>query len=299
MTTSDPNLAEFLKSFSPEELQKMNESTLQKTEAEYQDFLKHFRSGLCHVCGKPLASFSKNSPCLHWLLKPKGFKKRDFPLIYGSFNYAQISSFARWMASTVSSIANVNDLVEEHSGNKFIDFTARYRHITWSFSCGNSDFEGHQKSAVYNFPHYHLQMRISDRPFINYSDFHIPFTQQDYEQLKYIRDNPGTIRATYYPAPGMQEILDDEGSLDAIIEHTTPVERVEDSAFHLQTFVQANNGERISGELMAAAVEEAKREKKTLASVLKRKFSNAEVSHIISPSEGFVKAMPRAPRKKN
>lgn len=287
-----------MKNLSEKEIQELNEATLQRTEAEYRDFQEHYEKGLCHVCGKPLATFSKNHPCLHWLLKPKGFKKKDFPLIYQNFNYAQISSFTRWMASTRSSFADVNDLVEEHGGNKFIDFTARYKHITWSFSCGESDFEGHQNSPNHNFPHYHFQMRMNGQPFINYNDFHIPFTQHDYEQLRFIRENPDKIRASYYPVPGMQEILDDEENLEAIIEHTTPVEKEQDSAFHLQTFVEAKEGERISGALIAEAMEEAQREKKTMASVLRRKMTDATVSHIISPSEGVVEAMPRSPRKK-
>jgi hypothetical protein len=171
------NFAKFLESLPEEQRVHGNEVDRRAAEEEYQIFLEHFAKGSCYLCLKPLASFSKKSPCLHWLLNPKGFKKKDFPAIAKRYGYFQIQSFLRWVANRDDFARNINDLPEEGTDGKLFEVTIKYKRLEWAFSCAESDYEGHATSQHAKHQHYHFQMRIDRRPFINYSDFHLPFSE--------------------------------------------------------------------------------------------------------------------------
>jgi len=79
--------AEWLKQLPEETIQSGNEQERKQTEESYKKFVQYFRNGVCSICSKPLKTFSANSPCLHWLLRPKKFKKKHFTLLYNKFTY--------------------------------------------------------------------------------------------------------------------------------------------------------------------------------------------------------------------
>lgn len=253
---------------------------------------------MCFLCNKPIASFKKENPCLHWLLRPRGFKKKHFPDLFRVHEYTQISAYARWAATVGAPLKNINDLKDEHKGGKFIDFTARYKHIKWSFSCGESDFIGHPGKAGSDFPHYHFQMQLDDRPFINYKDFHIPFHEGDMLALTMQRDYPNLVHHDYGSAMSMGEVFDNEELMHTLVDHSTPMNDEESAGLHMSTILMAKEGERLSGDDLADAFEQAHREKRTVASVFKEKFKDSHIITEISAGDGVVQAHPRSERKK-
>lgn len=168
--------ADFLESLSDEKRQECNEINFKNAEAEHKRFLEHF--------------ISKKVPCPHWLLKPKGFKKNDLPAITEYYGFFQIQSFLRWVANQDGFARNINDLIDEGTGSKLFEVTIKYKNLEWAFSCAESDFQGHLTSQHSKHSHYHFQMRIDRRPFINYSDFHLPFSERDIINIEAIRANP-------------------------------------------------------------------------------------------------------------
>ena len=90
---------EWLKQLPEETIRHGNEQERKQAEADYQKFQKYFRKGECSICSKPLKTFSTKAPCLHWLLRPKKFKKKHFSVLYKEFTYFRIAAYVRWVAS--------------------------------------------------------------------------------------------------------------------------------------------------------------------------------------------------------
>ena len=121
--------AEFLEGLSDDEIARGNEINFRKSQAEYGRFLEQFGRGYCYLCEKPLKTFSKKNPCIHWLLKPKGFKKKNFPAIAAMFGLFQIQSYLRWVANQAGFAKNINDLEDEGTESKIIEVTIRYENL--------------------------------------------------------------------------------------------------------------------------------------------------------------------------
>src|SRR5436190_11815888 len=102
---------EWLRSLSPDELERGRLIELERAKKDYEEFKAAFEAGGCSFCGKPLASFSAEHPCLHWLLRPTGFKKKNFPGLCSVFGYFRIAAYVRWVASIEAPGKNINDLV--------------------------------------------------------------------------------------------------------------------------------------------------------------------------------------------
>jgi hypothetical protein len=292
---------EWLKNLPEEERRLGNEKEAERTEEDYKRFVECFNKGDCSICKKPLKTFSAGSPCLHWLLRPKKFKKKHFPLLYEEFTYFRISAYVRWVASIESPLRNINDIVEEHPGEKIIDFTAKYKHITWSFSCGKSDLEGHKGKRHGNSPHYHMQMTLNRQRFISYNDFHIPFHSDDLYDLELFTNHSDIVKHGYGRGTGMQEILGNEKTLELLVDESEATDNPEEAAFNLNTIIMAKEGETISGELLAEAFDEAKAKGKTATSVLREKLKDtgAGITTIVFPGDGVPEPQQRRGRSKN
>lgn len=292
---SPDELAERLRRLSPEEVELGNAAERAQSLRDYEDFRTSLDEGDCFLCRKPLTSFSASRPCLHWLMKPKGFKKKHFPLLTEKFCYFRVAAYVRWLASLDGIARNINDLVAEHSGSKLIDLTARYRNITWSFSCGATDYRGHEGSRNADFPHYHFQMIVGGRPFIRYNDFHIPLHADDLYDLELIANHRDLVLYGTGPGMGMQALLDDA---DLAVGASSPATDPETAALNLDTLIVAREGETLSGHDLVAAVTIAAAQKRSLASVVQERFTNADVATFVSPGEGVAKAKPRSTRRK-
>lgn len=289
--------AKFLESLPEAQRVHGNEVNRRAAEAEYQDFLAHFAKDSCYLCAKPLASFSKKSPCPHWLLKPKGFKKKAFPEIAKRYGYFQIQSFLRWVANRDGFARNINDLPEEGTAGKLFEVTIKYKNLEWAFSCTESDYEGHAKSQHARHQHYHFQMRIDRRPFIDYNDFHVPFTEMDVINIEAMRALPGKVKQRYSFGEGMRDILNDD-TVEHIVNATIPGNDSDEAHFKLDTIAMAEEGKTISGEDLYQIIQEAEAKGVTVASLM-HKLPNARTQVIVTPGPGVVEQAPRSGRKKD
>lgn len=290
-------LIQHLEDMPPEERTRISEENIRRTEAEYKRFVNAFSTGNCYICGRSLSSFSKKTPCLHWFLKPKGFKKNDLPEIARRFGFFQIQTYLRWVANTQGFAKHINDLPEEGSGTKLIELTIRYRNIEWSFSCGESDYLGHETAQHAKYPHYHFQMRVDQRPFVNYSDFHVPFFESDILSMEAKRRLPHIVKHKFPFGEGMAEVLNDE-TVDALVVKSSGDAPEEGASLHFGTMIMADEGTTIRGEDLYNIIQEAKAKGVTVAS-LSGKLPNASTRVLVTPGPGVVEQAPRTRRNQD
>lgn len=290
--TKGKDFAKFLAALSEEQRAHGNEVGYRRAEAEYQEFLDNFGRGDCYLCKKPLGSFSKKLPCPHWLLKPEGFKKNDLPAIAQRYGFFQVQSFVRWVANQDGFARNINDLPEEGTGNKLFEVTIKYRNFEWAFSCAESDYLGHTTSQHAKHPHYHFQMRIVQRPFINYNDFHVPFSEMDIINIEAMRALPGKAKQRFSFGEGMCDVLNDE-TVEHIVNTTVPGEATDEAPFKIDTIAMAEEGKTISGDVLCEIIQEAKAKGVTVASLM-HKLPNAQTMVIVTPGSGVVEQATRS-----
>lgn len=291
------DFAKFLESLPEETRAHGNEASFRAAEAQYQDFLEHFGKGHCYLCKKPLTSFSKKSPCPHWLLKPKGFKKNDLLLIAQHYGYYQLQSFLRWVANQEGFARNINDLPDEGTGTKLFEVTIKYKNLEWAFSCAESDYQGHATSQHAKHQHYHFQMRLDRRPFINYSDFHVPFSEMDVINIEAMRARPGKITQRFSFGEGMRDVLNDS-TVEHIVNATVPGDATDEAPFKIDTIAMAEEGKTISGDDLYEIIQEAKAKNVTVASLM-HKLPSAFTRVTVTPGPGVVEQAPRSGRKKD
>ncbi|MCL5423365.1 MAG: hypothetical protein M1461_12995 [Nitrospirae bacterium] len=280
----------------PEEIEKKNEEAYRHTEKSFYAFKEGFQQGLCYLCGGPLKSFSAEKPCIHWLLRPKRFKKKHFKELFNIYGYFQMEAYVRWVANQMAPFKNINDLQIEKDDKKIFETTIKYKHLEWSFSCSPSDLEGHKNSAIGNFPHFHFQMRMEKRPFIDYSDFHVPFKDEDIWRLAMLHQDEIPFEHHFDYGEGMQSILGEE-SLENVVNNSVTVDDEEEAAFRLQIFVEAKPGETISGADIVALMQESKRTGEPLAKLVRR--LDASVRTVVMPGDGVPEIAERTKTKRN
>lgn len=280
--------------FTPEDLARWNEINEAEHHSQHESFIEGYKKDFCYLCEKDFKTVSKEDPCVHWLLRRGKFKNKDITLIAKKFGYHNISSYLRWCANAERIAANINDLVAEAPDGKVLSSTIKWKNIEWSFDCSPNDFVGHG-SGHSNFPHYHFQMRIDGRQFINFNDYHLPFSDQDLFQMRLAKE-PGMHFDFGAHGFGMQDAM----SVDPadIVNYTTPTDDEAESVFNIQTMVMAPN-RPIKGEEIIAAFEESQRTGRTMASIFMERFEGADVSvqSIVSPSESIPKITPRTEQK--
>lgn len=291
------DFAKFLKELPSDVRDEGNEKSFRNAQHEFERFVDCYSRDECYLCKKPFKSFSAQSPCLHWLLKPKGFKKKHFPAIFEKYGFFQSQSFLRWIANQAGFARNINDLAEEGSGKMF-EVTIKFRHIDWAFSCAEGDYEGHISSGVPKHPpHFHFQMRLDGRSFIRYNDFHIPFSEMDLITIEAMKAEPDIVKQRFSFGEGMNDVLT-EDAVDEIINAVIPGDASEEAPFKIDTLVMAEEGKSISGEDVYNLIQEAK-EKGVTAASLMHKLPNATSQVVVSPGPGVVEQAVRSGRKKD
>ena len=211
----------FLSGLSPEEKKEGNAKEHAESVRQHGLFVEGFKRNHCYICEMPLDSFDESKSCVHWLLAPRGFRKAHFRSVYERFTYFNIEAYLRWVANLDRPLGNINDLADEMDSNKLIDYTITYKNLEWSFSCSESDFHGHPRTFAGVNPHYHFQMRIDRKPFIRFSDYHVPFTEYDLLILESKRDPGASFQHRIAFGDGMESALSNL-SPEQIIEHSTP-----------------------------------------------------------------------------
>ena len=266
-----------------------NEAATSESLEEQREFQASFRSGDCYLCGGRLDTFDAKRPCLHWLLRPKGVKKSHISDALSEAGAMQAQTYLRWVATEEAPIININDLPDGSDQPKPIEVSIRYKDLEWSFSCGHSDLKGHG-TGYSAFPHFHFQMRICGRPFINYNDFHIPLKHNEIVFL-YARQEDPRLTAKFPGGWGMADVLN-ESNLEKIVD--LPVSRGDrDRApFHMGTMIMAKEGTTISGDALANMFRRSQSEGRSLAS-LARELPNVRVMTEVSAGPGVVEAAVR------
>ena len=67
---------------SPEELAIFNVKDAEEVATQYKEFKSDLAKGICWVCKENLDSFDESKPCQHWLLMPKGFRKKHLKIMF-------------------------------------------------------------------------------------------------------------------------------------------------------------------------------------------------------------------------
>ena len=286
---------QIFESMSPEEVEEMNRRNAEEHQQQANAFKVGYERGVCYLCDKPFKTISRDAPCLHWLLRKCKFKKKDFPKIYEKYGHVNIAAFIRWCANQERLLSSINDLEEEKSNRKILSYTVRWKNVEWTFDCSQNDFNGHSGTSI-DFPHYHFQMRIDGKPFINFSDFHIPFKDEDLfvltlkqEQGDWFKQGFGAIGS------GMQDAVSIDP--DLALEHMTNAEEHE-ATYHLSTMIEAID-KPIPGELIAEIQEESKKTGKSMSLIAKERLRGiANVRTEISPAESVPDIASRTERKR-
>lgn len=282
-------------SMSTDDVKDMNRKNMEEHQRQAYEFREGYKRGVCYLCNKSFKTISKNEPCLHWLLRECKFKKKDFPKLFHKYGYGNMASFLRWCANQEKLLSNINDLEAEKSDKKIISYTVKWKNIEWTFDCSPNDFKGHEGRSV-NFPHFHFQMRIDGRQFINFNDFHIPFTDQDLfvlttsmEQGEWFKQDFGSIGS------GMQDAMSVEPYL--ALEHMENAEE-NDATYHLSTMIEAID-KPIPGELIDEIRRESIETGKSMSLIAKDKLAGiANVQTVILPAENIPDITARTEHKR-
>lgn len=284
---------EYFDSLTDEGRRKLQEKEDLNHKSQHARFKQGYEIEQCYLCGKDFKSVSREEPCLHWLLRRGKFKTKDIKLIAEKFGYHQIAAYLRWCANEERIAANINDLSDEAAPGKILSSTIRWKNIEWSFDCSPNDFAGHGGKHT-SFPHYHFQMRIDGRQFINFNDYHLPFNDMDLFAFQ-VNGLDGVHIDFGQHGMGMNTAM----SFDPqdIIDHMPLAESEEGSAFNMQTMVIAGDTP-MRGEDIAAAAEESRRTGRSMASILHERLKGTGVSiqTIVTPSESVPEITPRTER---
>ena len=289
------SLQDFFDKLSSEEINKLNKQELEYSAKEYKKFKKALANGRCYLCGQSLDFFDENNQCIHWLLWPKGIKKRQLKKLFedGNIGYFRADSFVRWLASTEKLVGNINNLIEESSKSKKIECTVKYKNFEWSFSCAQSDFLGHKEKSFGNFPHYHLSITINGKSVISFSDFHIPFSNEDF--FLFDATESGYMEHVRTHDAGLQEIIDNV-SPERIIDTVRSTDDPQKAVWRIQTFLEAPKGKTISGNKIAELIKESKNTGVPLARLVRK--LGCKQRTVIFPCESTPKLFMRKKRKR-
>lgn len=281
---------------SPEEIEEMNRLNDEEHQKQAEAFRAGYEKGICYLCNKPFKTISKDSPCLHWLLRQCKFKKKDFPKVYEKYGYGNIAAFIRWCANQERLLSNINDLEDEKSDRKVLSYTVKWKNIEWTFDCSKNDFQGHQGTSI-DYPHYHFQMRVDDRQFINFNDFHVPFTDYDLFILKNSMEQGDWFKQSFGAiGSGMQDAVSVE--LDDILEYASRSDDEDEATYRFSTMIDARDNP-ISGEEIYEIQQEAERTGKSFALVAQKRLKErADVQTVISPADSIPDIASRTEHKR-
>ena len=262
-----------------EDIDKINIMNIQRAKREYEGFLEKFKKNRCYLCGERLIFFDKKNLCLHWLLFPRGLKKKYFKNFFNKFDLFQINSYLMWISYQENNFTNINNLSLERDKNKIWETTIKYKNLKWSISCANTDFTGHEDSQI-NFPHYHFLMEVDGKPFISFNDYHIKLTKDDIIRIKAHNKPLGNFIHFWY-IPGMEEMF----SLgpEQLLKGMKTAKDESKAPFHLMGMFEMDGG--ISGEEIHKAMMKHKETGDTLIKCLSE-IPDIKMQTIIEPGEG-------------
>lgn len=291
------NFKSFYKTLTQEQIDDMNKQEQQRAAKEHDEFLYYHSQDICYICKKPYKTISKDTPCVHWLLREGKFNKKGFKGVYEKFDFFSINAFLRWVANEEQYLKNINDMKDEQSEDKIIQETIKWKHVEWSFECSKGDFKGHGGSQS-DFPHYHFQMRLNGQQFINYSDFHIPLSKYDITKFEMMKDKDSEFIHTFGTrGAGMNDAI--KVDINKIFNSADFRGDELNGIFHFQSIIQAPNG--IEGEMIDEAYEESRKTGKSVAKIMRDKLAGRKDVRMItigSPADSVPEIAKRTEHKK-
>jgi len=298
MSEKNEKFKEFLGKLSKEELDLMNRKEFEQAEKDFKYFKECVQGDVCPLCNNSFSYFKEDAPCIHWLLGsygPNDFKKKKhFPLVYEKYSYHEISDYFKWMANVELTFFNINNLKEEKSSSKIIEYTIKYKNIEWSFSCGEGDMNGHDKFKGAN-PHYHFQMKDEKGIVIKFNDFHVPFHEYDLFVFSIKNgDFGGKIEYRDVFGAGSQEFFDSVKPSE-IIKYMKKSEE-ESASIESFTVFSAEDGCNIKSEDIMRLIEKSKKTGKPIA-VFAEDIKNVNIAKMITPGPAIPEIKKRSPKK--
>lgn len=280
-------LGYFSKSLTAEQVDRINKQARYTSDRVHRKFRRKLKKGKCFLCGRLLTDFTLEQPCIHWLLRPEGFDKKHAKLVFDKFSYLRVQSWVRWMANTEVFAGNINDLEVEKNQDKIFEYTIRYKNLEWSFSCAESDFVGHRSafSEDARRPHYHFQMRIDGRPFIDYGNLHIPFTKKDLWHLPITLGMVEKVKFSNYYGVGMQDTLS-KIEPERLLASMKRADNEAEATYDLQTLVMAKSGQGILDEDIMEVLKKHKETGVPIATLIRDLDNVEEARTYISPGPG-------------
>jgi len=289
-----PNLQEPDKN----EMREFNKRVIEETRQDHERFLKAFKRGVCDFCGQNLDFSDKDKPCFHWLLRPNGVDKKEIRKVLESIDFFRIRPYLRWVANSEVMFKNINDLESERRPYQIIEETIKYKNLEWSFQCSKNCFSGraHISSFWFKKPHYHFQMKIDDKLFISYRDFHIPFTDYDLFSFDVKNGKIPLVKHVEMWDAGMEFGLNNLDPAELLNTLKTTADESKD-VFHLNTFLTSDSGEGISGDVIADLIKKRELTGVTFAK-LAQNLKGVRVQTIISPGERVPEIAKRKDKKR-
>lgn len=280
------NLRKFIESIPQEEIDKQTKIQDEENKKLYKEFIENLKIGKCFLCGDSMNFFDQNNPCFHWFTNPKNIKKKHFKkYLQQPIGFFQLDSYFRWLANSEQPFRNINDLKEETSKASYLETTYKYKNLEWAFSVGHTDLEGHPNTFSGSNPHYHIQMKVDDKIFLKFNNFHIPFSDDDLFNIEVLNQAGDLVKFDTYLGHGMN-VLDDPNLLEIIDDHMTVTDNEDNATFRRQTFIQVPEGKSISCEIIQKAFEESRKTNEPIGKILGRLLSDAKIQTIISPGDG-------------
>lgn len=296
MTPTNEELRKFFSGIPKEVIIRENEKAIEINKQDFANFKQAIKAKKCPMCSKHLSFVRADSPCMHWLLIPKGVDKKKLKTLFNSkmFGFFQIQSFLKWIANVEAPLFNINNLEEDRSEGRLYETTIKYKAIEWTLNYSEGDVKGHGGKHS-SFPHYHMAIRRDSKPYLNFREIHIPFTDWDLFQISASRE--GYMEHVEIEGAGMQEYFDNMTPEEVIEMSQNPAEGSKGN-LHFQSLVTANEGETIKGEDLARIMKKSNGTGKPIASFLKELGGSSQV--IITPGEDVPEILPRKhPRKKS
>ncbi|MBA4851289.1 hypothetical protein [Emticicia sp. BO119] len=291
------NLNEFITSIPQEVIEKNTHLQDEENKRVYKEFIDNLKVGKCFICGEKMSDFVEQKPCFHWFTYPNGIKKKNFEnYLNKPLGFFQLDSYFRWLANSEKLFINVNDLKEETSTTSYLETTYKYKNIEWAFSIGYTDKDGHPNAQIGAFPHYHLQMKVDDRIFLKFNDFHIPFSDHDLFVLELLEQASDRVKWGHSFGHGVG-IIEDEKNLEIIDDLMITTDDSENAPFNRHTIIEAPEGQTISSEIILQAIEESKKTKKPVGKILQELLTDAKTATIIVPGKGVTKMTKRSGKK--
>ncbi|NOU18879.1 MAG: hypothetical protein HOO91_15095 [Bacteroidales bacterium] len=291
------DIRKHIESIPQDEVDRQTRLQEEENERVHKEFIDGLKVGKCFICGDQMDTFEPVKPCFHWFTYPNGIKKKHFDkYLTNPIGFFQLDSYFRWLANTEKLIGNINDLKDETSSTSYLESTYKYKNIEWAFSIGQTDKEGHPNAKVGSAPHYHIQMKVDDRIFLRFNDFHIPFSDGDMFTLEMFEQAGDLVKWGHSFGHGVG-ILEDEENIDIIDDAMIITDDIENAPFNRQTLIIAPEGKTISGKIIQQAIEESKQTKKPIGKILERLLSDSKITTIITPGDGIPKMTKRSGKK--